>query len=365
VSIKHKKGLANFTLLLASTLISLVVAEFAVRWTLADKIVLFPRYFAAANYDGVTLRRMVPNSKFWHTSIDGSWEFRINAQGFRDDQNYEYEKPAGRRRILVLGDSITEGYEVRQNSTFAKVLEHRLREKGIDAQVMNTGVSGFGTAEELMFLEHEGVKYHPDAIVVAFFANDFEDNVRSGLYELKNGKLVVDKTQYAPGVRPIKIMNVVPGASWLSQNSYLFSLFVNTVWETAKNALSAVTREQVITEYAVRVSEVNQYEQQLVVALLNRMKAVAHAANIPLVVVDIPNPDPSAPKRWSPSIPQALVPSIVSACDIFLPPSTYMAGVQGNAHVPHGHHHITEQTHEAIAKALALVLGEENFQIPK
>jgi len=365
VSIKHKKGLANFTLLLASTLISLVVAEFAVRWTLADKIVLFPRYFAAANYDGVTLRRMVPNSKFWHTSIDGSWEFRINAQGFRDDQNYEYEKPAGRRRILVLGDSMTEGYEVRQNSTFAKVLEHRLRENGIDAQVMNTGVSGFGTAEELMFLEHEGMKYHPDAIVLAFFANDFEDNVRSGLYELKNGKLVVSKTQYTPGVRPIKIMNAVPGASWLSQNSYLFSLLVNTVWETAKNILSAVTREQVITEYAVRVSKVNDYEQELAVALLNRIKRIAHAANIPFVIVDIPSLDPSAPKAWAPSIPQALVPSMTSACDIYVSASSYMAGVQGYAHVPHGHHHITEQTHEEIAKALALVLSEENFQIPK
>jgi len=343
--------------------VSVVIAEFAVRWTLADQIVMFPRNFAVAEYSGATLRRMVPNSTFWHTSIDGSWEFRINAQGFRDDENYEYKKPAGRRRILVLGDSLAEGYEVRQNSTFAKVLERRMREKGLDAQVLNSGVSGFGTAEELMFLETEGMKYHPDAVVLAFSVTDFEDNVRSGLYELKNGDLVVRNTVYAPGTRAIAMMNAVPGASWLSQNSYLFSLLINTVWERAKSALSAVTRRQVITEYAVPVSEVNNYEQELFVSLLNRIKEVSHAANIPFVVVELPRSGPNGRKAWLPSMPEALVPSIISACDIYLPASSYLAAVQNNVHVPHGHRHITEETHERIAKALEVVFTETKFQI--
>jgi hypothetical protein len=184
-----------------------------------------------------------------------------------------------RRRILVLGDSMTEGYEVRQNATFAKVLEHRLRDKGIDAQVLNTGVSGFGNAEELMFLEHEGMKYR-----------------------------------------------------------------------------IALTREQLTTEYAVRVAEVNDYEQELAVALLNRVKMVAHTAHVPFVIVDIPSLDPSAPEGWASSVPDSLVPSFRAACDIYLTASAYMGGVHGVSHVPHGHHHITEQTHEQIAKALEIAL---------
>src|SRR6516164_3441198 len=180
-SSNYPRWLANFSLLLGSTLFSLVVAEVAIRLTLGASIVLFPRYFAAADYDGVTLRRLIPNSTFWHTSIDGKWEFRTNAQGFRDDEDYKYEKPAGQRRILVLGDSHTQGYEVHQSATFAKVLERRLRQEGLDAQVLNTGISGFGTAEELMFLEHEGMKFHPDVVVLAFFENDFDDSVKSDL----------------------------------------------------------------------------------------------------------------------------------------------------------------------------------------
>jgi len=355
ISSKNSRRLANLALLLASTLICLVIAEFAVRWTLADNIVMFPRNFSAAHYEGATLRRMIPNSTFWHTSIDGSWQFRINAQGFRDDQNYEYEKPAGRRRILVLGDSLAEGYEIRQDFTFAKVLEHRMRERGIDAQVLNTGVSGFGTAEELMFLETEGMKYQPDAVVLAFSVTDFEDNVRSGLYELKKGDVVVRKTEYTPGVRPIAIINAVPGGSWLSQNSYLFSLLLNTVWEKVKIALAAAGRKQVITEYAVRVSEVSNYEEELVVALLNRIKAVAHAANIPFIIVEIPRTDPTGRELWLPAVPDSFVPSISSTCDVYLPARSYLEGVETNVHVPHGHRHITEQTHDKIARALAQI----------
>src|SRR5258708_6883151 len=355
MSSKYSRWLANFSLALASTLFSLVVAEVATRLILGNSIVLFPRYFAAADYDGVTLRRLIPNSTFLHTSVDGSWQFRTNANGFRDDEEYKYEKPAGQRRILVLGDSHTQGYEVRQSSTFAKVLERRLRQKGLDAQVLNTGISGFGTAEELMFLEHEGMKFHPDMVVVAFFENDFDDNVKSDLYRLKDGTLTVNKTRHTPGVEAISLMNAVPGASWLSQNSYLFSLLINTVWETAKKALSIAARKQLTTEYAIRISEVGKYERELVMALIGRMKAVVQAANIRLVIVEIPTFDPSGRMAWLPSVPDDLVPAISSACDVYVPASSYLASAEnGTVHVPHGHRHISEQTHAPIAEELDL-----------
>src|SRR5262249_1431354 len=142
--VSYRRALANCALLVGSILIGLLVAEFGTRLIFGDTIVLFPRYFTAAHYDGLTLRRLIPNSTFWHTSIDGHWEFRTNAQGFRDDEDYTYDKPAGTRRVLVLGDSHTQGFEVRQSSTFAKVLEHRLRVRGVQAQVLNAGISGFG-----------------------------------------------------------------------------------------------------------------------------------------------------------------------------------------------------------------------------
>jgi hypothetical protein len=229
----------------------------------------------------------------------------------------------------------------------------------LDAQVLNTGISGFGTAEELMYVEHEGMKYQPDAIVLAFFDNDFDDNVKSGLYGLQDGNLVVLKTRHVPGVKEIALMNAIPGVPWLSQHSYLFSLLTNTVWGIAKKALSVTAKEKITTQYAIRVSEVSKYEQDLTIALIGRIKAVAHAANIPLIIVEIPTIDPPGRKAWLPSVADDLVPAFTSACDIYLPASSYLAGAQkGTVHLPHGQFHISEQTHARIAAALDRVLAE-------
>src|SRR5262245_8741474 len=136
------KGLSTFLLFFISSVCTLLAGEVLARFLFRDSMVLFPRYFTEANYDGVTLRKLIPNSRFWHTSIDGSWQFRINSQGFRDDEDYVYAKPEGRHRVLVLGDSHTQGYEVRQEATFSKVLEQRLRARGMNVEVLNTGISG-------------------------------------------------------------------------------------------------------------------------------------------------------------------------------------------------------------------------------
>ena len=54
-----------------------------------------------------------------------------------------------------------------------------------------------------MFLEHEGMKYHPDAIILAFAANDLEDNVKSGIYHFDKLNLVPMKSYYAPGAKAV------------------------------------------------------------------------------------------------------------------------------------------------------------------
>ena len=256
--------------------------------------------------------------------------------------------------FLVLGDSHTQGFEVRQEATFSSVLGEQLRASGLDAEVLNTGISGFSTAEELMFLKHEGMKYHPDAVIVAFYGNDFEDNIKSGLYRLDAGKLIVQKTQHTPGVSAIRIMNAVPGFSWLSQNSYFFSLCVNTVWTIAKQALRTNAHDNI--EYTARISSVDEYQKNLTLALLKGMKDVSAAAHVPLIVVDIPEPTSSG---WSPSIPNDMMRDVAKLADAYVPASSYLTGMpSSDVHVPHGQRHISEMTHKRIADALNRVLRD-------
>lgn len=348
----------NLILLTLTIAIMLLIGETATRYFLGGKLGLFPRFTAAADYGPVTLRRLVPETVFKHTYAGSEWEFRTNAQGFRDDENYPKEKPAGEFRVLVLGDSHTEGYEARQDKIFAEVLEKRLRAHGIKAKILNTGISGLGTAEELLFLKYEGMKYHPDAVILAFYENDFEDNLKSGLFTFKEGELIRQADRHVPGTRVFRIMNAVPGVSWLSQNSYFFSLALNTAWETAKAALRKNARSRAVTHYAVRRKEIDQYERDLTLALLRQIKEITSSAGIPFVVIEIPAHDPGAERGWFPSFPPDMAAEISGIADSWIPAEAYLGQPGPDAPSPYLHHHISEDTHARIAAALETVLKD-------
>ena len=234
-------------LVLGVSLACILFSELVVRVLWADTIVMFPRFHVAANYEGYTLRRLEPDITFRHVSVDGDWEMRTNAQGFRDGEDYAFEPTEGTVRILSLGDSHTQGFEVRQEYTFSEVIERTLAAKGIRSQVLNTGISGFSTAEQLAFLESTGIKYKPDVVVLGFYANDFEDNIKAGLFAMEQNKLISKKNSHVPGVRALQIVHMMPLTKWLSYNSYFYSLGLNTVWGIAKQQLL----QDAMTEYAV------------------------------------------------------------------------------------------------------------------
>ncbi|MGC9328471.1 MAG: SGNH/GDSL hydrolase family protein [Candidatus Hinthialibacter sp.] len=99
----------------------------------------------------------------------------INANGLRD-YDYPYEKPAGVKRILVLGDSVAFGYGVDMEKTFAKQWEKALQETHKSAwQVINSGVPAYTTVQEMRWFELEGLRYQPDAVVIAYVMNDPEE----------------------------------------------------------------------------------------------------------------------------------------------------------------------------------------------
>jgi hypothetical protein len=146
LSRKIKRTIVNLVLAFSAILICFFICEVLTRIIYKDKIGLFPRYQSDAQYGEYRLRRMRPNIEFWHRSIDGKWKFKINKQGFRSNYDFTYEKNSETLRILVLGDSYTEGVEARQEYTYSAIIEKYLNANGVKAQVFNTGISGFSTA---------------------------------------------------------------------------------------------------------------------------------------------------------------------------------------------------------------------------
>lgn len=127
-------------------------------------------------YDAQLGWRNIPQ---WQATTMG-YKLTINRLGLRGPE-YPYEKPPNVRRLLLLGDSYAWGYGVGDEEHLARRLEDRLD----NWQVINTGVSGWGTDQQLLFLKHEGVRYSPDVVVVAFFLfNDPTNVARSVQYGL-------------------------------------------------------------------------------------------------------------------------------------------------------------------------------------
>lgn len=137
---------------------------------------------------------------------EGRAEIRINSQGFRGPDVPE-QKPPGTYRIAVLGDSCVEALQVPEEQTFAQLLEAELAAcpalaaaHQTKVESLNFGVSGYGTAQELLALRAQAAPFQPDLVLLAFYSgNDVRNNEKTldqeelrPYFELQNGKLVLD-----------------------------------------------------------------------------------------------------------------------------------------------------------------------------
>jgi hypothetical protein len=223
--------------------------------------------------------------------------------------------------------------------------------RGKRVEAINTGVSGFGTAEELVLLENEGVKFHPDFVVLGFFGNDPEDNIRCNIFGLKNGALVTNTTTYIPGVKILNQINSFALLRWLSQHSYLYSRGVNGVWEYERSQLEIHNEGKLTLEMAVRntntTAYIAEYQKDLTVSLLQRMYVCCKAHGAKLTVLDIPGVGHPNPTDINPSIPPDLRDVFRQNCDALIESEVTLADYRGliDVHVPHGHHHMTEEGH--------------------
>ena len=68
---------------------------------------------------------------------------------------------------------------------------------------------------------------------------------------LHDGELRVHKIRHVPGAAVLKLHNALAPLGWLSENSYLYSLAMNTAWDWAKLALLSRKQKEMSTELAV------------------------------------------------------------------------------------------------------------------
>lgn len=277
LNFKPQTFLLNVLLLAFSAATGLFMIETYFRWFDPQPIV--PRYVETSPHG---IRKNIGNVRGMMVVPEYRHSFNTNSQGFRGMNEYSLQKPPDVYRVAVLGDSVALGHGVGDSETFAAVLDRRLSEVR-PTEVINMGVSGFGTAEELIQLQRVGLAYQPDLVILTYFQNDPYNNVVSKLFTVEDGRLMRHREKFVPAIFVRDRLYAIPGYSWLCQHSHLVNFVRNrasaffTERLAQQNRISAETRDLLAPE-----------EERLTRHLLNAVIAETRGARIPLIIVNVP-----------------------------------------------------------------------------
>jgi hypothetical protein len=132
---------------------------------------VFQQLFMRDPATGVRLR---PGASARFKTSEFETDIVINSSGVRDSEIGR--KPAGERRVVVLGDSIVLSVQVQASETFCARLQQRLNAQaapgGPAYRVINAGVQGYGPVEELGFFEHVAGRFEADVVLVAVYVGN-------------------------------------------------------------------------------------------------------------------------------------------------------------------------------------------------
>lgn len=191
-----KTALVNISIILFSLFVGLVALEGVVR-------VFHLESGLFSKLDSCVGHKNIPGKTAYFVSSDFKTYVSFNNQGFRDI-NHKVAKN-NQFRIVMLGDSFTEGLQVPQEQVFPKQLEALLLASGKDVEVISLGVSSYGTDQSLLALECYGLLFKPDLIILSFVDNDVSDNyfetaLFNPKFNLIDGELVLD-TSYRADIK--------------------------------------------------------------------------------------------------------------------------------------------------------------------
>jgi hypothetical protein len=173
--------LRNLTLLAASLLVSVALAELGVRLILPQQLAVWHTM-----PDGLVIHP--PGLKVYLHEF--GQEVAFNALGMRDRPR-QPQKREGTLRVLVLGDSFMEALQVPFEDSFPSLLQAGLRAKlKREVEVVNAAVSGWAQDDQLYYLRKHGLRLEPDLILIAMTVhNDVLENLRERFHTLADGEL--------------------------------------------------------------------------------------------------------------------------------------------------------------------------------
>jgi hypothetical protein len=132
---------------------------------------------------GIVMGEYVPGARFkevldsnprGYFDRDNSVLMTVNSLGLRGEE-VSASKTDGTYRILGIGDSFTFGVGVKDGDTFLNRLQLQLNAESsghVRFQVLNAGVQGYNTRDEIVYLANHWLALKPDLVLIVFYIND-------------------------------------------------------------------------------------------------------------------------------------------------------------------------------------------------
>ena len=221
------------------------------------------------------------------------YAIRTNSLGFRDESPREIPSRTSAFRLILIGDSFTEGSGVEWDSTFAGILARQYAPEGVD--LLNAGVDSYSPAiywKKIEYLlERESVQM--DAVVVFLDMSDINDEAWG--YRIDAAGHVIEGTYH----------ELTGWNRWLRlwrHNSLTYSAAaraVRTLWPPASSAVCPDIPVDCRAAWATSPEVMDLYGRDGLRRAdehLTRLAALLRARGIPLTLVVYPWPQQL---RWN------------------------------------------------------------------
>jgi hypothetical protein len=255
-----------------------------------------------------------PGASFeWQGEGERSF-IQANKDGLRDREHTK-QKPPKTFRIALVGDSFAEALQVPMEKTFWWKARKQLNKKCTalgdrKVEVINFGVQGYGTAQQLMTLRHKVWKYSPDLVILAFFpGNDLINNSkkldfykRRPYFVYKNGELVPDLSwlKMSPKEHDYLNFSLVDNLpTWLVNKSRILRLVRQVDLDNKKRLLDAREKEEFSKNFQEPIDPVWKEAWQVTEGLITLMNQEVKAKKADFMVLIVStgsqvHPDPIA-----------------------------------------------------------------------
>lgn len=128
----------------------------------------------------------LPNTEGDIVSYEYTSHYMINEWGHRDKRGRSVELPKGQKRILVLGDSFSEGMGVQVEERYSNLVE-----KQFQCEVWNSAQQGRSPAFYVFQWNYLAPLIKPSCVVIQIFDNDVLENYLIGTnYYVENSHVV-------------------------------------------------------------------------------------------------------------------------------------------------------------------------------